>query len=102
MKILNRTAITINYKKPFVDWTNALTPELKQKEVNILGESTTYLVKYSLDSADKCIKKYYKQLFEEELEGQWTDENDWPEKRSFKLFNDWFSYEISDLVVDLA
>ena len=46
--------------------------------------------------------KNYKQLFEEELEGQWTDENDWPEKRSFKLFNDWFSYEISDLVVDLA
>ena len=46
--------------------------------------------------------KNYKQLFEEELEGQWTDENDWPEKISFKLFNEWFSYEISDLVVDLA
>ena len=45
MKILNRKAITINYKKPFVDWTNALTPESPAKEANILGESATYLIK---------------------------------------------------------
>ena len=101
MKILNRKAITINYKKPFLDWTNALTPELQAKEANILGESTTYLVKNDYENAEQCIKKHYKQIFEEELEGQWTDENDWPENLTFELFNEWFSYEISDMVVDL-
>ena len=69
--------------------------------MNVLGESTTYLVKSSLDTADKYITKHYKQIFEQELEGQWTDENDWPEDLTFGLFNEWFSYEISDLVVDL-
>ena len=101
MKILNRKAITINYKKPFVDWTNALTPELPPKEANIPGESTTYLIKNDFKNADQCIKKYYTRIFEEELEGQWTDENDWPENLTFELFNEWFSYEISDMVVDL-
>ena len=101
MKILNRAAITINYKQPFVDWTNALSPDYPERVANILGESTTYLIKNDFEDADKFIKKYYKQIFEEQLEGQWTDENEWPEKLTFKLFNEWFSYEISDMVVDL-
>ena len=100
MKILNRSAITINYKKPFIDWINALTPELPMSE-RMLGESTTYLVKADFENADQCIKKQYKEIFEMELEGQWTDENDWPQKLTVKLFNEWFSYEISDLVIDL-
>lgn len=100
MKVINRSAITINYNKPFVDWSNALTPELPMSE-KMLGESTTYLVKGDFDNSEKCIKKYFKKIFEEELEGQWTDENDWPQNRTFKLFNEWFTYEISDLVIDL-
>lgn len=100
MEIVNRSAITINYKKPFIDWSNALTPEFEMSE-QMLGESTTYLVKGDFDNADKLIKKYFKKIFEEELEGQWTDENDWPQKRTFRLFEEWFSYSISDLVIEL-
>ena len=100
MKIVNRSAITINYKKPFTDWSNALTPEFEMSE-QMLGESTTYLVKGDFDNADKLIKKYFKKIFEEELEGQWTDEADWPQKRTFRLFEEWFSYSISDLVIEL-
>ena len=100
MEIVNRSAITINYKKPFIDWSNALTPEFEMSE-QMLGESTTYLVKGDFDNADKLIKKYFKKIFEEELEGQWTDEADWPQKRTFRLFEEWFSYAISDLVIEL-
>ena len=100
MEIVNRSAITINYKKPFIDWSNALIPEFDMSE-QMLGESTTYLVKGDFDNADKLIKKYFKKIFEEELEGQWTDVNDWPQKRTFRLFEEWFSYSISDLVIEL-
>ena len=100
MEIVNRSAITINYKKPFIDWSNALIPEFDMSE-QMLGESTTYLVKGDFDNADKLIKKYFKKIFEEELEGQWTDEADWPQKRTFRLFEEWFSYSISDLVIEL-
>ncbi len=101
MEALERSAITITYKKPFIDWNNRLSPDLPLEE-NMLGESKTYLVDAIFDAPDKLIKKHYKTIFEEELEGIWIDENDWPQNRSFKLFNEWFSYEISDIVIDLV
>jgi hypothetical protein len=73
MEVYNRSAITVTPKKPFVDWNNKLTPEM-----------------------------YFKQIFEEELEAMWTDEEDWPQKRDFNTFCEWFDFEISDWVMDLS
>jgi hypothetical protein len=101
MRVLNRSAITISYKKPFIDWNNRLFPDLLMKE-NMLGESKTYLINQLFNNADQALKKYYKEIFEAELEGVCLDEEEWPEKRTFKLFNEWFSYEISDWVNDLS
>lgn len=100
MKVYNRSAITINYKKPFVDWNNQLTSDFQMDE-NILGESKTYLTQENFDDPIALVKKYCKAIFDLELEGIWTDEADWPQKREFKTFNEWFSFEVSDWVVDL-
>jgi hypothetical protein len=101
MEIMNRSAITITPKQPFIDWTNALTPEFPM-EINVLGESHTYLTNLDFDNAEKHIKKYCKEIFEEELFGIWTDQNDWPKKLDYKTFCDWFHFEISDWVQDLS
>lgn len=101
MEILNRSAITVRPKQLFADWANALTPEFPL-EINILGEAHTYLTNPDFDDVEKHIKKYFKQIFTEELESIWTAENDWPQKRDFKTFCDWFSFEISDWVQDLS
>lgn len=98
---MNRSAITITPKQPFIDWANALTLEFPM-EINVLGESHTYLTNPDFDNADKHIKKYYKEIFEEELFGIWTDQNDWPEKLDYKTFCNWFHFEISDWVQDLS
>lgn len=100
MKILERSSITISYKKPFIDWNNNLTPELALN-ISMLGESKTYLTKVDFENADQLIKKYFKEIFELELDGTWTDENDWPQNRNFSTFCDWFNFEISDWVTDL-
>lgn len=101
MEVLNRSAITISYKKPFIDWNNTLFHDMPMHE-NMLGESKTYLINQLFDDAEKALKKYYKEIFETELEGICIDENEWPDKRTFKLFNGWFTYEISDWVMDLS
>ncbi|WPR70664.1 hypothetical protein SLW70_12050 [Flavobacterium sp. NG2] len=101
MKVYNRSAITISYKAPFVDWNNQLTPDF-QMDAGMLGESKTYLTKEDFEDANQLIKKYCKTIFELELEGIWTDENDWPQKRDFKTFCEWFHFEVSDWVVDLG
>jgi hypothetical protein len=100
MKTIDRSAITITHKKPFIDWTNILFPTLKMHE-NMLGESKTYLAKSNYDDAEKFIKKNWKEIFENELESICIDEKEWPENRTFKLFNEWFSYEIADWVYDM-
>ena len=101
MNVISRSAITITHKKPFIDWNNALFPDMPLHE-NMLGESKTYLIDELFDNAGKVIKELFKEIFETELEGICIDENDWPAKRNFKLFNEWFSYEISDWVMDLS
>lgn len=101
MRVLSRSAITISYKKPFVEWHNRLFPDMLLYE-NILGESKTYLIDELFDDVEAAVKKHFKRIFEEELFGNCTDENEWPQKRTFKLFCEWFSYEVSDWVVDLS
>lgn len=100
MNVLSRSAIPITPKKPFIDWNNDLFPDLPLFE-NMLGESITFLIDELCDDAGEVIKKNYKQIFETALEGICIDENEWPAKRTFKMFNEWFSYEISDWVMDL-
>ena len=101
MEILNRSAITVSAKQPFIDWANSLTPEFPM-ESKVLGESHTYLTNPDFEDAEKHLKKYFKAIFEEELEGIWTDANEWPQKRDFKTFCEWFHFEISDWVQDLS
>jgi hypothetical protein len=43
MQVINRAAITITHKKPFIDWANKLDPVFLMEE-NMLGESGTYLI----------------------------------------------------------
>jgi hypothetical protein len=101
MQILNRSAIILTYKKPFIDWHNNLIPDMPYVE-NIIGESvTTYLIPDFKDNAGAVMKKYYKEIFETELFQISTDENDWPPKISLKLFYEWFSVEISGWIYDL-
>ena len=97
MHIINRSAITITYKKPFIDWHNNLMP-LNEK---MIDESSAYLIPELAENADDVLKKYYKEIFETELFQMWEDEDDWPAKITFKLFEEWFSAEIIGWVYDL-
>jgi hypothetical protein len=99
MKVLNRAAITITYKKSFIDWHNNLFEDSKMHE-NMIGESKTYLVNENFDNVDILIKRHYKEIFENELLENWNDENDFPKNISRKLFDKWFDYEVSDFVYD--
>jgi hypothetical protein len=71
-------------------------------EENMLGESSTYLINENFDNAGDVIKKNYKAIFENELLSMWIDEKDWHSPITLKLFDEWFSYEVSDLVHDLS
>lgn len=44
----------------------------------------------------------YDFLFQQELEGWWSDETAWPKERNLKMFLDWFEVEFHSLIFDLC
>ena len=100
--MLNRSAVVIIPKKPFLDWVNA---------VDDLGTVTAddmqgmiYLVPDYEDpaDADKVLKKVCNDIFCRELEGWHTDEEAWPQDRSFKVFKQWFDIQHYEIVTDVG
>lgn len=100
METIYKSAITITYKKPFVDWNNKQYSELPMEE-DMFGESSTYLTKAEFDDPEKLLLKYFKQIFKSELSIITDDEKKWPSPLTIDLFEDWFYCEISDSVVEL-
>ncbi|HEX6207077.1 MAG TPA: hypothetical protein VF058_01845 [Actinomycetota bacterium] len=80
--MLNRAALILRYKQPFVDWINAADPSptshtLTVDEVN--QEHTVYLVEVEdEDEPAEWLVRHHEELFEAELNGWYTDPALWP------------------------
>ena len=105
MYVVNRSALLVRRKKPYIDWANSLDedgPRLGLEEA--LNDSTVYLVDeigYHGD-AEEAIRKYYSTIFEQELVVWHLVEKDWPQKRDLKTFQDWFEVEAHSMVLDVC
>lgn len=96
---INRSAIIIKPLQPFIDWLNTLYPEDEYKAID-LEEPTVYLVDEDIEDLDKWIKKKFDKFFTMELENWHTNKKKWPQKRNYKMFNQWFQIVISESVFD--
>jgi len=52
------------------------------------------------ENYEKWIELNFKELFESELEGWYTDETLWPQKRTKKIFDEWFDVECHSVLID--
>ena len=105
MSEINRSLMILRPKQPFLDWARWLDDESKDLTLDSLNEdSTAYLIPEIWQDSDqeKFLQTYYDILFEEQLEGWWTDEVSWPQQRDLKLFLEWFEVEFHSLVFDLC
>ena len=102
--MLNRAALILRYKQPFVDWINAADPSptfhaLTLAEVN--QEHTVYLVDVEdEDQLAQWLERNYQKLFEEELNGWYADPALWPRNRSLETVRKWCPFEFHTVVVD--
>lgn len=53
------------------------------------------------DEHEPLIKKHFPCILVRELEGWWTDENDWPEIKTTQEFLEWFEVSFHSILVDL-
>ena len=103
--MLNRAALILRYKQPFIDWINAVDPSPRVDVLSLADvedERTVYLIDEieDLDDFQRWLSSNYKWLFEEELNGWYTDPNLWPRDRSLKKLREWCDFELNTVVVD--
>ena len=83
--MINRAAIILKYKEPFVQWINDVDPYVDNPGItseNANEDRIVYLITdVDGENFEEWISLNYKTLFEIELEGWHTDESLWPQKR---------------------
>ena len=101
MKTINRSALVLHAKRPFLQWVNGLgAPPLTIDELR--KDPSVYLIPGFED--DELTAKYlvreFDIFFQEQLSSWWIGEEHWPANRTFKLFEQWFDYNVHGLVFD--
>lgn len=104
---IDKVAVFVRPKQPFIDWINNVDPE-DPLTVNDFFDGNTYLLdaeEYDIvdgDDIELLLVENYAEIFENELLNMWTNTDDWPEKISPDMFKEWFEYHVSSMVYDLS
>lgn len=102
--MVNRGLVIALAKEPFREWLQSLPDpcEVTLEEIN--EDRTAYLIPEFEDDTqrDKVLKKFYDMIFEDQLSGWWTREDDWPQKRDLRTFKKWFALQFHSVVEDLV
>ncbi len=106
--MINRSAVILKYKDPAVKWINEADPYDDDPGItaaSVNTDRTVYLVREEdADGPDALKEEWvslnYEALFENELEGWYTDESLWPQDRTLDLFYKWFDVECHTVIID--
>ncbi len=103
---INRHLIILMPKQPVLDWIKRVDPDPPNLTLEQLRqEQNAFLVPDSLDGqedAEKWVKRSWQVFFEGYLNEWYTVESWWPQKRTYKMFKDWFEVQYHSMVWDLA
>ena len=99
---INRQAVILTPKQPYIDWVRKVSIGDKysfEGHVNVI-----YLISETSDKDDAIaiLRRKSKTIFETELSSWVVFENAWPIQRGWKTFNKWFSFNIIEIVYDIA
>ncbi len=104
--MLNRAALILRYKQPFVDWINAVDPSPTSHFLSLAdvdSERTVYLIDVEdEDELADWLRRHHSEIFGEELKGWYTDPKLWPRNRSLKVLKEWCALELHTVVLDFS
>jgi hypothetical protein len=86
MATLNRSAIVVKPKQPFLDWLHAADPTSHDLTLqDLTGEPTIYLIPGCDTDAevDEAVRE--EEIFVEQLAGWFNDRATWPQDRGFEV-----------------
>ena len=93
MRDVNRSAIIVIPKQPFLDWLHSVDPTSADLTLDDLArEPSIYLIQECehQNALRRELHRVAPAIFEEQLDGWWTDRSDWPARRIYANFRRWF------------
>lgn len=104
MKLLNRSAVIVRYREPFLTWAGAVFEDGADDVAEMRDAISVYVVPPdpSEEAESAPLENFFAAIFEHELESWCTDRARWPERRDLVTFRDWFETTAESVVVDLA
>lgn len=100
---IDRSAVIITPKEPFLQWLNSVEQDGNQWSLNeIRSDPTVYLIPSQETEirAAHYINDIYSDLFKRVLE-EWIMEKElWPKELSLDLFYDWFDIYFYSSIID--
>jgi len=103
MKYLNRSAIVVKYKTPFLEWLTLNQKGALESSLNAINQDNiVYLIEEHDDLCHlgEIMKSHYEFIFKDGLKGWGVDKSKWP-KMSLKLFCEWFEISAHSRIKDL-
>jgi len=94
---INRTVIIIWHTEAYSKWTESLDGECPGSD-----EGNVYLMENvendTREEARLFLRKYWREIAEEEFTAWWTDDNGWLKLLNIKDFEKFFRWEVRDMV----
>jgi len=95
MRALNRSAVVVVPKQPFLDWLHRVDSSSGKLTLTDLGgDPSVYLLpECDLEpELEDCLKEACVEIFADQLNGWYRAEELWPEDRNLGIFRLWFDY----------
>lgn len=105
MKTINRTAVLLQPKRPFIDWLN------KNERTGYIyhlddrqNDAGLYLVDVTdnFPSIQDLIRRNFTWFFEKELNKYPYDRESWPDTSNFNVFKSWLDCSYHTIIEDLS
>lgn len=105
LPMVNRCAVLLSPKPPYVAWANSLDddgPRFEDVDDPNDDPRQVFLIP-DVDQPGQAaafVDKHFNMFFEEWLESWCTDPSMWPQRRTRRMFREWFEVRIFELVHD--
>lgn len=99
----DRLALLIRRKEPYIAWANSFDDGGPSYEPTH-DRATVLLIDEDVDGLDlkKTLRRYWREIFETELENWMRDPEVWPKRRTYGVFLKWFDVQVCEMVADLG
>jgi hypothetical protein len=105
MEVLNRTAVSLVPREPYLQWANSLPDQSYRLEPEDARTFAANFLIPTFDTKDEritYIATRSAEMFKRALEMWNEDVSQWPKRRDHLALREWFDVEVHDLLIDLV